>query len=204
MTGDREPVVAKVPHERDHVFGHRSLGGLRMHGRICWQCGLPVAAQVRADNEERVRKLRRYAMPGGVRAGVTMQLYHWLSLAAMPHAERHIADIDVVQLKAIEHEPRLPREVGADRRGVMFIGHVTWVSQAASTCCSLTPARPNGGVPGADWTSPPDRSHAQVSRTESPNGRGRSPAALAEAPDAAQKPAVSGRSGIQSGSSAHG
>ena len=35
--------------------------------------------------------------------------------------------------------------------------------------------------PGAAWTSPPDRSHSQVSRTESPNGRGRSPAAFAAA-----------------------
>ena len=77
-------------------------------------------------------------------------------------------------------------------------------SQAASTCCSLPPARPNGGVPGAGWTLPPDRSHSKVSRTESPNGRGRSPAAFAEAPDTAQKPAVSGTSGIHSGSSAHG
>jgi hypothetical protein len=31
-------------------------------------------------------------------------------------------------------------------------------------------------VPGPAWTSPLDRSRSQVPRTESPNGRGRSPA----------------------------
>src|ERR1700722_9229505 len=76
--------------------------------------------------------------------------------------------------------------------------------QAASTCCSLPLARPNGGVPGAAWTSPPDSSHSQVSRTELPKGRGGSPAAFVEVPDTAQKPAVSGTSGIHSGSSPHG
>jgi hypothetical protein len=59
-------------------------------------------------------------------------------------------------------------------------------------------------MPGAAWTSPPDRSHSQVSRTESPDGQGHSPAAFAEVPDTAQKPAVSGTSGIHSGSVAAG
>ena len=54
------------------------------------------------------------------------------------------------------------------------------------------------------WTVPPARIHAQVSRTESANGRVRRPAAFADAPETAQNPAVPGIAGIHSGSSAHG
>jgi predicted dehydrogenase len=55
---------------------------------------------------------------------------------------------------------------GADyfRRWHREKAHSGRESQAASTCCSVPLARPSGGVPGAAWTSPPDRSHSQVSR----------------------------------------
>ena len=64
MTHHREPVVAYVPHQRHHVIGHRPLGRLRMPGRIRRQRGLPVAAQIRADHEERARRAQ---CPAGYR-----------------------------------------------------------------------------------------------------------------------------------------
>ena len=76
MTHDREPVVAEVPHERHDVAGHRPLGRLRVLGRVRRQRRLAVAAQVRADHEERVRQLRRHPVPGRVRAGMTVQQHH--------------------------------------------------------------------------------------------------------------------------------
>ena len=47
-------------------------------------------------------------------------------------------------------------------------------------------------MPGAAWTLPPDHSHSQVSQTESPNGRGCSPAAFAEALDTAPEADTAG------------
>jgi len=48
---------------------------------------------------------------------MTVQQHHRLSLAAVPHAERHFADIDAVQLETIEHEPHLPMRSRANRIG---------------------------------------------------------------------------------------
>ena len=47
-------------------------------------------------------------MPGHVRAGMAVQQHHRLSLAAVPHAERHVADIHAVQAEAIEHGRTYP------------------------------------------------------------------------------------------------
>jgi hypothetical protein len=44
-----------------------------------------------------------------------VQQHHRLPLAAIPHPERHLADIDTVQLEAIEHEPHLPGRSSANR-----------------------------------------------------------------------------------------
>ncbi len=79
-------------------------------------------------------------------------------------------------------------------------------SHAVSSCCSLSPAKTEQRTAGCrpDLTSRGQPLPGQVSRTESPNGRVCRPAALADMPDTVQKPATSGTSGIQSGSSAHG
>ncbi len=42
-----------------------------------------------------------------MRAGMTVQQHHRLPLAAVPDAERHLTDIDAIQLEAVKHEPRL-------------------------------------------------------------------------------------------------
>ena len=108
MTHHREPVVAEVPHQCHHVACHRPLGRLRVPGRVRRQRRLAVTAQIRADHEERARQPRRDPVPGRVRAGMAVQQHHRLPLAAVPHAERHLAGVDAVQLEPIEHEPHLP------------------------------------------------------------------------------------------------
>jgi hypothetical protein len=39
---------------------------------------------------------------------MAVQQHHRLPRAAVPHAERHLTDIDAVQPEAIKHEPHLP------------------------------------------------------------------------------------------------
>jgi hypothetical protein len=46
---------------------------------------------------------------------MAVQQHHWLSLAAVPHAERHVADVGAAQLEAIEHEPHLPMQFSANQ-----------------------------------------------------------------------------------------
>jgi len=40
---------------------------------------------------------------------MAVEQHHRLPLAAVPHAERHVTDIDSVQMEATEHGIRLPR-----------------------------------------------------------------------------------------------
>jgi hypothetical protein len=47
---------------------------------------------------------------------MTVQQHHRLPLTAVPHAERHIADIDPVQLEAVKHEPHLPHAIQREPR----------------------------------------------------------------------------------------
>src|SRR5271170_838389 len=46
---------------------------------------------------------------------MAVQQHHRRPLAAVSHAERHVADIDVLQLEAIEHEWGLPVRSSANR-----------------------------------------------------------------------------------------
>jgi catalase len=46
---------------------------------------------------------------------MTVQQHHRFPRTAIPHPERHLADIDTVQLEAIEHEPHLPGRSSANR-----------------------------------------------------------------------------------------
>jgi hypothetical protein len=46
---------------------------------------------------------------------MTVQQHHRLPLTAVPHPERHLADIDTVQLEAIKHEPHLPTRSSANQ-----------------------------------------------------------------------------------------
>ena len=43
-------------------------------------------------------------MPGCVRPRVAVQQHHRLSVAAMPDAQRHLADVDIFEREAFEHE----------------------------------------------------------------------------------------------------
>ena len=115
MTHDREPVVAEVPHQCHDVACHCALGRLRVLGRVRRQRRLAITAQVRTDHEERTRKPGRHPVPGRVRPGMTVQQHHRLPLAAVAHSERHLADINAVQLEAIEHQPHLPMRSSANR-----------------------------------------------------------------------------------------
>jgi hypothetical protein len=56
-----------------------------------------------------------HAVPGRVGAGMTVQQHHRLPLTAVPHAERHLTEVDTVHLESIEHEPRLPTRSNANR-----------------------------------------------------------------------------------------
>jgi hypothetical protein len=49
---------------------------------------------------------------------MTVQQHHRFPVAAVPHAERHIADIDPVQLEAVKHEPHLPHAIRREPRGL--------------------------------------------------------------------------------------
>lgn len=42
-------------------------------------------------------------MPGCVRPRVAVPQHHRLPVAAMPDAQRHIADVDMLELEAFEH-----------------------------------------------------------------------------------------------------
>ncbi len=103
-----ELLVAEVPHERDHIIGHRAFGGLSVLGRVGWERRLPVAAQVRTDDEERAGEQRRHPMPCRMRARMAVQQHHGRPLTAMPHAQGHLSQIDVIKSEAFKHEVLLP------------------------------------------------------------------------------------------------
>ena len=79
----------------------------RAHLAAAWtdrnRAGLGIPRRKRAC------QLRCYPVPGRVRAGMAVEQHHRLPLAAVPHAERHVTDIDSVQMEATEHGIRLPR-----------------------------------------------------------------------------------------------
>jgi len=97
--------MAEVAHQRHDIAGHGPLGRLPVTGRVRRQGGLAVTAQVRTDHEERASQQRRHPVPGRMRAGMAVQQHHRPPLAAVPHAQGHLADIDAVQPESIEHGP---------------------------------------------------------------------------------------------------
>ena len=70
---DGDLLVAKVPHEQDHVIGHCPLGGLSVLGRVAGKRRLSVAAQVRVDDEERAGEERRHSVPRRMRTRMAME-----------------------------------------------------------------------------------------------------------------------------------
>jgi hypothetical protein len=62
---------------------------------------------------------------------MTVQQHDRFPVAAVPHAERHIADIDPVQLEAVKHEPHLPHAIQREPRGLN--AHWTAVSLAGES-----------------------------------------------------------------------
>ena len=83
---------------------------------------------------------------------MTVQQHHRFPFAAVPHAERHVADIDAVQLEAIEHEPHYP---GAPARTEMpkepaQINVMPGCRAIGGQLCSRT-QRPHNSQFGTQW-----------------------------------------------------
>jgi len=69
---------------------------------------LPVAAQVRADHGVSLSQLGCHLTPGRVSARVAMEQDHGWAVAAVANADRDLANLDVIQREAVEHEHPLP------------------------------------------------------------------------------------------------
>ncbi len=78
--------------------------------------GAAVAAQVRTDDGVPGRdQQRRDGMPGGMRAGMPVQQYHWRAVTPDADPQPHVVvvDIDPAQRETLKHVPILPREPSA-------------------------------------------------------------------------------------------
>ena len=73
---------------------------------------MPVAAQVRADDEAGVDEKRGDSVPCGMRTRMAVQQHHRPPLTATPDAQRHLANVDVLERKAFEHKVPLPSARG--------------------------------------------------------------------------------------------
>ena len=98
-------VMAQRTHQRGDVARHRPLGLIAGAARPA------VAGQVGADDAEtRVDQPGRDAMPCGVRARMPVQQDHRRSRSTMAHPQHRVADIDLLQRKALEdHAPQHSR-----------------------------------------------------------------------------------------------
>jgi hypothetical protein len=68
----------------------------------------PVAAQVRADDEQRVGEPGRDAVPRRVRTRMAVQEHHRLPAAAVTHPQCDLAHVDIFQRETFEHRVPLP------------------------------------------------------------------------------------------------
>ena len=112
--------LAALPHDElaaRLAEAYRAIAGLtarvelleRRAGRDSSTSSKPPSSDSPYQKKPRDRSLREWG-----------KQHHRLSLAVIPHTQGHVADIDAVQLEAIEHEPRLPMRSSANpdaRRG---------------------------------------------------------------------------------------
>jgi hypothetical protein len=107
VAGDGEALEAEVRHDRDVVVGHRALGvrlvvvGGRRLGAVA------VAAQIGADDRERVRQPRRDRMPHRVRLRVAVEQQQRRAAAAVTDVDGPGAGVDGRGVEAVEHAPGL-------------------------------------------------------------------------------------------------
>ena len=109
VSDDGEPIMAEPEHQANDVVSHRALGRLSVIRLVRRQRRLPVAAQVRADDGVPLGQLGGHLTPGRVSARVAMEQHHGWTVAAVANAGRDLANFDVIQHEALEHEHSLPR-----------------------------------------------------------------------------------------------
>ena len=106
------------------------------------------------------------AAPRGARScayGMAVQQHHRLPLAAVPHAEHHVADIHAFQTEAIEHEPHLPTR-SRTNRGAVGGGADPFCRRdgTAATCRARSATNQSGSAVSAAITQ---RAHNYLSGT---------------------------------------
>jgi hypothetical protein len=102
VADDREALMAEPTHQRHHVGSHRTLRIGRVVGNRGRLGRSAIAAQVGTDHGVMRREQRRHAVPGDVRAGMAVQQQHRRAGAAMAHAQRDIAERDLLELETFE------------------------------------------------------------------------------------------------------
>lgn len=119
VTDHGEAVVAEVCHEAHDVAGHGSVAVRMVAGVRVGADGPAVAAQVGADGgQPGLDQLRGDLVPGGVRAGMTVEEDHSRAGAAVTHADRHVViEPFVLEREALEdrHLPIQPPDPSAPR-----------------------------------------------------------------------------------------
>jgi hypothetical protein len=103
---DAEAGVPEATHQAPAILGHGALGVARVFAPRVRLGGLAVAAQVRGDEREALGQQRRHAVPGDVRPGMAVEEQQWRPVATVTNAERDLADLDALDLEALEHACR--------------------------------------------------------------------------------------------------
>jgi hypothetical protein len=99
---DGEPLVAEMPHELDAISRHQAFRIGRVVGCRRRLRRPSVAAGIRADDGVLGREERSDPIPRHVRARVAVQQEHGRAGSSMAHAQRHLAEVDVLQIEPCE------------------------------------------------------------------------------------------------------
>jgi len=107
VSDDREALMSQRLHQADRVAGHRAFRGLAVVGLVGRLRGLAVSPEIRADDGEVPSQQRRHSMPRRMRPRVAVEQQDRRSGASMAHANDHIAKVDSVERKTVEHWPSI-------------------------------------------------------------------------------------------------
>jgi hypothetical protein len=102
VAGHREPVMAQLRHQADHVESHGALARLGVAGLVRRERRPAVPPKIRSHHEVVSGKAGRNAVPGRVGPGMAVQQHDRGARAAVPDPQRHLADMDAIQLKILE------------------------------------------------------------------------------------------------------
>jgi hypothetical protein len=104
-----------------------------MSGLVGWFGGFPVSAKIRTHNRESVSQERGDAVPRRMCPRMTVKQHHWGSRPTVADPYLDVAEVDPLQLEAIEHVTedksgrgnRLPRseDCGVHARHIGRAGH---------------------------------------------------------------------------------